>query len=349
MTPMFRHIFRARTLYIVAGLWWLALLLFISAGMGRWFSAGSTAYLVQVVVILVSVWVPIVFAIWQGVHWALSRPTRKIEKTLGVEEDDTAGDSSGDLPAPLAALPVADVRKLANYRTLKTVLVRASGFSLAFGGLAIFTAVRSSTSFGGLVLVALAVLLLQQGLWLRRSTNPVGLVTGGVTLVALGLWTMSSGLNDESRGSSSSFLPTLGIWQIVWGAGTLRRFDDMRLRRLGPFEPNAEALGALDTLVAQLSSEHTKSAGGIVFTASTWVHSTVLIGRLTPRMAVFATERGDDLFVGDPTDTLIAPREQIGPDREFKASLTIGDHSFRGTVSPHSFERYQHWKSRAVV
>ena len=175
------------------------------------------------------------------------------------------------------------------------------------------------------------------------------MITGGVTIIALGLWTMGGGLNDESGGSPSSPWVTFGILQIVWGGGTLRRFNDMRLRRLGPFEPDAEALGALDTLVVQLSLDHTRSAGGIVFTASTWVHSTRLIGRLTPRIAIFATERGDDLFVGDPSDTRITPREATGPQREFNASLDIGDHSFRGTVSPHSFERYQHWKSLAVV
>ena len=158
---MFHGISRARTFYIVAGVWFLALLLLFSAGMDRWFPAGSTTSLVLIVAMTVSLWVPVVFAIWQGVHWALSRPARKIEKTLGVAEDDTAGHSSGHLPKPLARLPVADVRKLANYRTLKTALVRASGFSFAFGALAIFTAIRSSTSSGRLVLVGLAVLLLQ--------------------------------------------------------------------------------------------------------------------------------------------------------------------------------------------
>lgn len=346
---MFLRSFRARTFYIVAGLWFLAILLFFAIGVERWISPGSTASLVLIVVMVVSLWVPILFAIWQGVHWALTRSSRKIEKTLGVEEDDTAGHSVGHLPAPLARLSAADIRKLANYRTLKKALVRSSGFSLAFAALAVFTAIGSSTSLGGLVLVALAVLLLQHGLWLRRSTNPIGLITGGITMIALGLWTMGSGVNDESRGSSSSPWVTLGIWQIAWGGGMLRRFDDMRLRRVGKFEPNPEALAALDTLVEQLSSEHQKSAGGIVFTTSTWVRSTPLIGRLTPRIAVFVTQRGDDVFVGDPSDICITPRGEIGPQRECKASLDIGDRSFGGTVSPHSFERYQHWKARAAV
>lgn len=344
---MFRHIFRARTFYLVAGLWFLALMVFFWANPP---SADAANWLVSLVVLEFSLWIPIVFAIWQGVHWALSRPSRTIEKRLGVEKDDTVGGPTGDLPAPLATLSAADIRKLANYRTLKMALVRASGFSLAFGALAIFTAFRSpSTSWNAVILVALALLLLQQGIWLRRSINPVGLITGGLTISALGLWTMTSGLNAESGGSSSSPWVTLGIWQIVWSAGTLRRFDDLRLRRLGLFAPDAQALAALDTLVAQLSVAYTKSAGGIVFTASTWVHATRLIGRLTPQLAVFATERGDDVYVGDASDTSITPRQPIDPARDVKASLTIRVHAFKGTVSPRSFERYQHWKSHVVV
>jgi len=340
------RVFRARTFYLGVGVWWLVLVLLLAVGADGWLRAGSTASLIWVGVLIASVWVPLLFAIWQAVHWTQSRPSRTIEKRLGIQEEDTAGDASGDLPTALAALSVAEIRNLANYRTLKKALVRAGGFSFAFSALAVVLATRSSTSLGGLVLVALALLLLQHGLWLRRSTNPIGLVTGGLTIIALGLWTMGS--NADAAGTSSSPLVMLGVWQIAWGGGTLRRFDDLRLRRLGAFEPNADALVALDDLVTELSLTQMKSAGGIVFTALAW-RSKRLIGRLTPHIAVFTTESGDDVYVGDSSNTSITSRAAIEPKADFNASLAIGDHSFKGTVSARSFARYEHWKSRAVA
>ena len=81
---MSSRVFRARTVYIVAGVW----VLFLAAGGGRLIPSGSDAQNAFLTIAVVIEGLVIAFAIWQAVHWALTRPetsrSRKVRWILGV-------------------------------------------------------------------------------------------------------------------------------------------------------------------------------------------------------------------------------------------------------------------------
>ena len=66
--------FRARTVYIAGGVWALASALFFAAGGQRFLPPGSDAGNTFLTIAVVIEGAVMAFAIWQVVHWALSRP-----------------------------------------------------------------------------------------------------------------------------------------------------------------------------------------------------------------------------------------------------------------------------------
>jgi hypothetical protein len=67
------RVFRARTVYIGAALWLAAYALFFMAHGERLVSPDSTAFIVLIVACAFIPTFTFVFALWQGVHWALTR------------------------------------------------------------------------------------------------------------------------------------------------------------------------------------------------------------------------------------------------------------------------------------
>jgi hypothetical protein len=67
------RIFRARTVYIGAAIWLAAYSLFFMAHGERLVSPDSMTFIVLIVACAFIPTITFVFALWQGVHWALTR------------------------------------------------------------------------------------------------------------------------------------------------------------------------------------------------------------------------------------------------------------------------------------
>ena len=69
------RVFRARTVYIGAAVWLAAYILFFMVHGERLISPDSTAFIVLIVICAFVPTFTFVFALWQGVHWAMTRGT----------------------------------------------------------------------------------------------------------------------------------------------------------------------------------------------------------------------------------------------------------------------------------
>ncbi len=103
--------------------------------------------------------------------------------------------------------------------------------SIVFGVIAIAlglaTAKDSPVNAG---LAVIGIFLLIEGIWLLVSPQPAGLIVDGIALIILGIWNFCVTVANSSRGGSGGSFAVLGVFQVVWGIQSFRRYG--RLKKL---------------------------------------------------------------------------------------------------------------------
>ena len=121
------------------------------------------------------------------------------------------------------------LRRASNYELLSKALRPAGIGSVVFGLIAMAMGfAEMDMSPVNAVLGVIGIFLVVEGIWILVSPSPAGLIVDGIALLMVGLWNISVTI---SGGGDNSVFFLLGVWQIVMGCKSFRRYGHFsRLR-----------------------------------------------------------------------------------------------------------------------
>lgn len=252
---------------------------------------------------------------------------------------------AGRALAAAAAMDVAgamaDLQRAADFRSVRKRLKPAAIGSILFGVIAIGLGMASlEESALNAFLVLLGLFLLGEGIWLLVQPTPVGMIVDGVALCLIGLWNLLVTIaNMQSGAGGFRGFAALGVFQIIWGIQSFRRYG--RFAHLGGGTASTEAIQRVDAVVAGIAEASMKTSADIIeFTASNrqWK------GRLAPDLGVFVAGAEDEVVLAGKGEVIITPQEPVA-GKAFQATFQLGPHSHKGSLSPEAYQRYQTWRS----
>lgn len=271
-------------------------------------------------------------------------------KTAAPSVLPRAEQPSGSL-APSEAFDPAQLQNALNYRLVHKTLKSAGIASIVWGviGAVAFAGIQASFLNG--ILGFLGLLLIAEGIWMLRSPTPGGLIADAITLLIIG----ASNIVTAAAGAVGNFafpVILLGVWQIVWGFKSVRRYKQWSA--MPTSKPCDEALKQLDDLVKTISKAEADQLPDYVALQARKafpVHQvSVWKGRLSPRSAVFVEGAGEDVVVATKDDVVVAKVEgwkgKVLSGKMLAASLRIRDRKLTGLIAPECFERLVAWKAQ---
>lgn len=243
--------------------------------------------------------------------------------------------------APVLTGATADLQRAADFRSVRKRLKPAAIGSIIFGVIAVGLGVASlEDSSLNALLVLLGFFLLGEGIWLLVQPTPVGMIVDGIALCLLGVWNiLVTVANMQSGAGGPRFFAALGIFQIIWGVQSFRRYG--RFAHLAGGTASAEAIQRVDALVAGIFASSMKTAADIIeFTAGgqQWK------GRLAPDLGVFVAGAEDEVVLAGKGEVSITPQEPVA-GKAFAATFQLGPHSHKGSLSPEAYQRYEIWRA----
>lgn len=240
---------------------------------------------------------------------------------------------------------VDELERTANYRVLCKMLRPAGIGSVVFGLIALATGMASlSESSANAILAAIGCFLLVEGMWIIAAPRPLGMITNGLSLIGVGGWNIYvTFANVASGAGTGTVFATLGIWQIIWGVQSIRRFT--RFPRDSGKVPSDEALKLVDDLVKSVANASPDLNSNIVsFSVPGYPSKKIWKGKLTPEWALFVEGSGRDIVFAKPEGVNFTERRKAYIGKAVKASFQIGSRSLKGSLYPDSLTKYQLWK-----
>ena len=255
-----------------------------------------------------------------------------------------ASAEAGAMPgyATAAGGEAAELQRAADFRTVRKTLRPAAFGSIVFGVIAVGLGIASlEDSPVNAVLVLLGLGLLGEGIWILVQPTPVGMIVDGIALCLLGLWNLFvTFMNASSGGKGPSGFAVLGVFQIILGIQSFRRYS--RFAGAAGGTASAESIKRVDELVAGIEASSEKAAPDIIeFNAK----GVAWKGRLTGDLGVLVAQGEQDVVLARKAEVTITPQEAPGSGKTFKAAFQFGPHNLTGSLSLESYQRYERWKS----
>jgi hypothetical protein len=127
------------------------------------------------------------------------------------------------------------------FAELKKQLKGAGIGSVIFGLVAVgLGAAFHQESAVNVVLAVIGVLLFAEGVWILVDPRPVGLVVDGIALWVIGIWNIVITIHNMSYGGHGTVFGVLGVFQIIWGVNSIRRYGKFARTLAQPGESPVE-------------------------------------------------------------------------------------------------------------
>lgn len=244
---------------------------------------------------------------------------------------------------------IEELQKVADYRLVRKNFKWAAISSIIFGLIAM------GTGFGyaeesplNVILGLIGTFLLAEGIWLIRTSNPKGMIIDGIALCILGVWNITVTIAGGGGGGVGRFFFILGIWQIVSGVQSFRRYR--RFSGVSPQKPSEQVMKQVDDIVKSVTKTKLSESEDIIeFQMGKKRDLSAWKGKLTGDVGVFATSSGDDVLFARRNEVDFTSVGEVVPKKARKVSVQIGKRTFDGKISPESMERYESWKGAVTM
>jgi hypothetical protein len=247
--------------------------------------------------------------------------------------------------------PVTHFDKLriaAMYLTQKNALRRAAWSSVGWGLLVLLLALipfmNGSAGLWTCLHLTIGLILLVEGVWIFRTSNPEALLAESAVLLLLGLWN-TVGLYFELR---MGLKPVLG--GRVFIAGILQLISAYSVYKAYPtwktVFPLAEPLyiDELDHLASPIWKASIEERTDLIaFQAENKDWKIEFL----PDYAVVVTDKGKTFELAGRSELVM---EQVGEtmlSKKVKLKVVLGDKKLKCELKPEYFERYQQWAAVA--
>jgi hypothetical protein len=202
-----------------------------------------------------------------------------------------------------------------------------------------------------LILVLIGAFLLSVGIWAKAKPTLNSLLFSGIALMVIGGWNfvvfilnfidvIASFPDVTGFGVGWVFGAFWGGLQITWGNDALQKY---RRYSLNPaIRPSPELLKQVEETIKPVLSANLANEEIIQFTTQGGYNGCVWRGKLDKPVAILSSKAGDDIHFVSPQELQIT---QTGKFRKLlKVSFRINGQTYKGTITPISFERYENWK-----
>jgi hypothetical protein len=237
-----------------------------------------------------------------------------------------------------------ELQRVANYRHVHKALKASGAGSIVFGVIAMvvgFTAMRHNPI--NVILRGIGVLLAVEGLWLVIAPAPIGIIVDGVSLMLVGAWNIWVTVMNMAAGQHTATWGVIGVFQIIWGIQAFGRYS--RFSKMPREQPAPETLKRIDQIVGDITrTKIAQDPQAIEFKVKMFTATQPWKGRLRHNHAVFVGPGGKDIIFARANDVVFNREGKVLIGKTIKAKFQIADRTFKGTISPVSFERYEGWK-----
>ncbi len=239
------------------------------------------------------------------------------------------------------------LQQVADHRTVRKTLRGSSIGSLVFGALALLGGIAPPFDP---VLTAVGAVLLSTGIWNLLDPRPTGILLDGCALLVVGLYNVAGALfalSQGQHGTADSLFVKLGVFQIAWGAASFWRFRRFRDAFRDP--PTEAESRQLDGMVNVLWKTKAKESVDVIEFVSEGLHAKAWKARLSPTLAVLATDRGHEVVVAEKDQFDIEDRGKVMLGSARKATFVVRGKRWKGHLPADSLERFQQWKTGVVI
>ena len=238
-----------------------------------------------------------------------------------------------------------ELQRVANYRQMRKRL-RASGIgSIFFGVIAIAIGVnmlRYSAALN-LILVAIGVFLLTEGLWLIIRPSPIGVILDGAALMLVGTWNIAVQILNAAAGHHGNGVwPVIGILQIIWGAQAFVRYR--RFAKMPRKKPSPEVIKRIDKIAKDIGKSKMANDPELVeLQTSNFFGKQIWKGRLRASFAAFVVVGHNEVIFARPKDVALSEERKARFGKSISCTLRIADRTVKATLSPEAVKRFQEW------
>jgi hypothetical protein len=249
------------------------------------------------------------------------------------------------MPGAWKSHELSELKKAVDTRMIQKMLRPAAIGSILFGIIAIVMGVQGAEDHSlNIVLALIGALLFFEGIWCAAAPKPVGLVVDGIALIILGVWNILVTISNISAGAEgmSGFF-VLGVWQIIWGVQSIKRYKHYSYLTGVTISP--ESLQGLNNMAANIKETSVSGDENMMeFQIKSLFKKTSLKGKLIEGMILLVGPKGE-FFMDEIAKIEIKPTKTRSTADLIKASLNICDQTFLGEISQESMDRYHRWKS----
>ncbi len=240
------------------------------------------------------------------------------------------------------------LQKVADYRTVRKILRFSGTGSAIFGAVWVISGLMAPVEP---VAVVIGVVLIGTGLWNMTAPKPAGIVFDGVTLVMVGAYNIVTPFMAAAagqHGAGGGFWVKVGIFQIIWGVQGFVRYVKFKDAFRDP--PTDSELQQLDHTVTEILRAKVNEVFDVIeFKTHGLMSANIWKARLSDDGAVLVTAGGREARAADKSGFEIVANGKSLIGRSVKATFTIAGKSAKGTISQEGIDRYQMWKTGAVV
>ena len=237
-----------------------------------------------------------------------------------------------------------ELQRVANYRQMRKRL-RASGIgSIFFGVIAIAIGVNMLRySALNLILVAIGVFLLTEGLWLIIRPSPIGVILDGAALMLVGTWNIAVQILNAAAGHHGNGVwPVIGILQIIWGRASLRPLP--AFRENAAEKPSPEVIKRIDKIAKDIGKSKMANDPELVeLQTSNFFGKQIWKGRLRASFAAFVVVGHNEVIFARPKDVALSEERKARFRKSISCTLRIADRTVKATLSPEAVKRFQEW------
>jgi len=192
-----------------------------------------------------------------------------------------------------------------------------------------------------LILIAMGVMMLVQGLAFMLKPRPSGLIAQGVTLIVVGLWNVVINLLPLDIGTYF----VAGIIQIGFGISYIVKFK--KFRHIWETRPNDETIEKVNLLTESiLNPKPSKDKCIIRFRTSEFAGHKDWRARLFDEAAALIPHKKDRINIIGKSEITIEDKGKVFLFSDRKITGNIGEDKFKdGTMDAESMKNYQAWKS----
>lgn len=250
----------------------------------------------------------------------------------------TAVSGTGKVPE------LSELKKAGDSRMIQKLLRPAAIGSIVFGVIAVVLGVQGAKHLPiNIVLALIGMLLFIEGIWCAAAPKPVGLVVDGIALIILGVWNILVTFSNISSGAQgmSGFI-ILGIWQIIWGIQSMKRYKHYSY--LSGVTISPESVQNLNDMANNIKEASVSGDESIMeFQIKTLFKRTSLKGKLIEGMILFVGPKRE-FFMDEISKIKIKPLKAGSTANPMRASLNIAGITLLGEITQESMDRFQRFK-----